>query len=133
MGQVELFLIYSYGGTWEEEWRGLQGLDVTRLFTMVDHDVVESAIRGWSKPLVTALGTQPKGCLMKLPSKTCAHAKTCSMYEAPNCLSTAKKMPWCFEPDGFDSSVRPRVAEIVRMWREGVYVVVVEEPIDAGR
>lgn len=132
MGFLDLFLIYDYGGTWESEWRSLQGHEVARLFGTVGHDDIEHAILGWSKPLVTALGPTPAGCLIKLPSRECAHRGTCPMYIEANCVSTAKKMPVCYDPDGIASSIWTLVAEAIRLWREGVYVVVVQEPPDAG-
>jgi hypothetical protein len=132
LGNLDLHLIYDYAGTWEEHWRPLQGHAVASLFTRLKHDTIEHAILGFSRPLVKGLGLFPKGCLHKLPSFQCEHAKTCTLYIEKDCLSTARAMPWCFEPAGLDSSVRALVAEAVRLWREGVYVVVVEEPADAG-
>lgn len=132
MGKVELFLIYDYGGTWEEEWRPLQKDALGAMLAKVPHDTIEHAILGFSRPLVKALGLEPKGMLHKLPSRGCENAKTCPMFIERNCLSTVKNMPVCFEPAGVASSVRQAAAELVRLWREKVYVVVVEEPADAG-
>ena len=132
MGKLDLYLIYDYGGTWEAEWRVLQDHEVGKRLTKVAHDTIEHAIVGFSRPLVKALGLFPLGMLHKLPSQECDHAKTCTIYIAKNCLSTSKNMPWCFEPAGLDSSVRERCAELVRLWREKVYVVVVEEAANAG-
>jgi hypothetical protein len=131
MGKLDLYLIYDYAGTWESDWKPLQGHPVGSLLAKAHHDIIEHAILGFSRPLVKGLGLFPKGLLHKLPSQACEHAKTCTLFIAKNCLSTVKAMPWCFEPDGFDSSVRPLVAELVRLWREQVYVVVVEEPAHA--
>ena len=129
MGKLDLCLIYDYAGLWEEEWRPLQGTVVGAQLSKVDHDTIENAIRGFSRPLVKALGLFPKGHLHKLPSQECEHARTCPTYIAKNCLSTVKKMPLCWEPAKVDSSVRGLVAELVMLWREAVYVVVVEEPV----
>jgi hypothetical protein len=131
MGMLQLQLIYDYSGTWEEHWRPLQGHPVATLFTRVPHDTVEHAVLGLSRPLVKGLGLFPLGCLHKLPSFQCHHEKACTLFIKKDCLSTAKKTPWCFEPSGFDDpTVRALVAEAVMLWREGVYVVVVEEPAD---
>jgi hypothetical protein len=132
MGKVELFLIYDYGGTWELEWRPLQHDAVAALLTKVHHDTIEHAILGYSRPLVKVLGLEPKGMLHKV-SQACENAKSCPMFIEKNCQSTAKAMPVCFEPAGLASSVRELAAELVRLWREKVYVVVVEEPADAGQ
>ncbi len=131
MGKVRLYLIYSYAGVWEEHWRPLQGHDVGKLLATATHETVEQAMLRYSRPLVKALGLNGKGLLHKLPSRECALAKPCTLHVAKNCLSTAKGMPWCFEPSGIDEPLRPLVAELVRLWREEVYVVVVEEPPDA--
>lgn len=132
MGKLDLYLIYSYAGTWEEQWRPLQGHAVGALLTRMAHNTVEHAILGYSRPFVKGLGLFPKGMLHKLPSQQCVHAMTCTIYVEKNCLSTVKGMPWCFEPAGLDDSVRALGSELVRLWREKVYVVVVEEPADAG-
>jgi hypothetical protein len=35
-------------------------------------------------------------------------------------------MPWCFEPSGIeDPNARRLVAELIQLWRQGVYTVVV--------
>jgi hypothetical protein len=131
LGRLNLYLIYVYGETWEKEWAALQGHPVASLLARVPHDVIEHAILGFSRPLVKALGLFPKGMLHKLP-QTCQNAKTCSLHIERDCRSTAKATPWCFEPEGLDSSVRPLCADLVRLWREKVYVVVVEEAANAG-
>ncbi len=131
MGKLDLYLIYDYQGTWEEGWRPLQKHPVGALLTKVAHDTIEHAILGFSRPLVKVLGLFPKGMLHKVP-RECANAKTCSLYIPKNCLSTVKTMPLCWEPAEVDASVRSLVSELVRLWRETVYVVVVEEePIHA--
>jgi hypothetical protein len=132
MGKLDLYLIYNYGGTWEVDWRPLQGHAVGNLLATTKHETIEAAILGYSMPLVKGLGLFGEGLLHKLPSQACEHARTCTLFVAKNCLSTVKAMPWCFEPAGLDSSVRQLAAELVRLWREKVYVVVVEEPADAG-
>jgi hypothetical protein len=135
MGKLELYLIYDYGGTWEPEWLPVQDHPIASLFTRVAHDTIEHAILGFSRPLVKGLGLFPKGCLHKMPSQECTHATACTLHVEKDCLSTAKGMPWCFEPAGVGdaSTIRKLAAEAVRLWREGVYVVVVEEPADAGQ
>lgn len=131
MGPLDLFLIYDYAGTWEPEWRPLQGHEVAALFTRVKHDTIEHAILGFSRPLVKALGLFPEGCLHKMPSRECVHARSCSMHIARDCTLLAKKMPVCFEPARIEESLRALASEVVRMWRAKVYVAVVEEPPNA--
>lgn len=136
MGFVELFLIYNYAGTWEPEWRALQDASsITSLFATLEHDEMEQAFIGWTRPLVNALGPPPKGALIKLPlvTRTCANQRGCTLFIPKHCGSLLPKMPNCFEPEGFDEPIRRLASEIVRLWREGVYVVVVGESKHADR
>lgn len=135
MGPLELFLIYDEGGTWEREWHPLQGEDMTTLFTSVTKETMDHALNGWSKPLVSMLGLSPDGCLIKLPprSKECGERHKCVYFDKKLCFPTAKKMPWCFVPDGVQGAERLQLsAEVIKYWREGVYVVVVKEGGSSG-
>lgn len=130
MGPLELYLIYENDGLWEEQWRPLQGDAFTSLLTVVPKETMSHCLYGWSSPLVKALGLAPKGALVKLPlaAKECALRETCTFYDGATCFPTAKKMPWCFEPDGLGNPQKRRLAsEVIKFWREGVYVVVVQE------
>jgi len=124
-GTLELYLIYEYGGKWEPEWVALQatGLDLPR----VTKETMDHALIGWTKPLVNQLGPPPKGKLLQLPkeARECQQRATCPMYDPKTCGLMNKNMPWCFEPEG----VKPGelAAEIVKFWRDEVYVVVVAE------
>jgi hypothetical protein len=131
MGKIGLLLVYDFDGTWEEEWRPLQGHPMAKLLVSAPHDTIEHAILGYSLPLTNALRLSPKELIHKLPSRECEKAKTCPLYIKDHCLPTSKQMPWCFEPSGFSEPVRRLVAELIRLWREGVYVVVVQQPADA--
>jgi len=136
MGFLELYLIYNVGGVWEEEWRLLQGHAITSLITVVSKDTIEHALLGWTTPLVKGLGLPPNGALHKMPAqaRVCTLRATCPFYDNAQCFPTAKRMPWCFEPEGSDSSeVRLLATEVIKYWREGVYVVLVQEEPDAQR
>jgi len=123
MLRIELYLIYSYDGIWEEEWRLFQGaLDLPE----VDKEVMDQALTGWTKPLVDQLGPPPEGRLRKLPSRECEHNKTCPFYKAAMCTVLAKDMPWCFEPQGVPLAAGLS-AKVIQFWREGVYVLVINE------
>ena len=128
MGPVELYLIYEYDGTWEEEWQPLQGaMDLP----VVTRAVIEHALKGWTRPLADNLGPPPKGQLRRLPSRRCAlekpeDKKPCPLHDERRCLLLSSKMPWCFEPNGI--SPGNLAGEIVKLWRQEVYVVVVQEP-----
>jgi len=128
MGDLELYLIYQYGKTWEEMWAPAQGLPATSLLTTVDKSVMDHALLGWSAPLVKALGIPPEGALRKLPveNRVCARRDPCPFYHPKECVPLAPKMQWCFQPDGIeDPNARQLIAELVKFWREGVYTVVV--------
>jgi hypothetical protein len=135
MGFLELYLIYSESGVWEEEWRTLQAFpDLVEQLPSVSREEMEQALVGWTRPLVNALGPLPQGLLLKLPTSTrlCWARSTCPFYRARDCVSTSKKTPWCFAPDGIeDESIRRLMAEVIRLWREGVYTVVVREAPNA--
>lgn len=130
LGSVELYVIYDYSGTWEDEWKPLQGAEVTALFTVVSKDVFDHALHGWTRPFVDALGLAPVGALRKLPAaaKQCALRERCPFYDRKKCVPSSPKLPWCFEPDGIDDQEKRRLAaEVIGFWRQGVYVVVVQE------
>lgn len=122
MGAIDLYLIYAENGTWEEQWRPLQGaLDLPS----VTKEVMDHALQSWTRPLVGSLGPLPKGMLHKLPkaSRYCAYEKSCIFYERRRCGIFCSKMPWCFEPaEIFPGNL---AAEVVKLWRQGVYIVVV--------
>lgn len=131
MGFLELYLIYERAGAYEEYWRPLQAVqEVSKLFAVLSNEQMEQALQGWSRPLVNALGPPPDGALLKLPkaSRKCAHEKGCTLYQPEACGTLLKGLPWCFNPAGFeDDTVQKRMSEIIFLWREGVYVVVVRE------
>lgn len=124
MGTLQLYLIYDYGGKWEGEWDPMRGvLDLPT----VSKEIMDHALHGWTKPLVDALGPPPQGKLRLLPSsaRDCAHRTTCPSFDPNRCSPLRKKMPWCFEPDGLEA--KRLVTEVITLWRDGVYVVVVVE------
>lgn len=130
MGELELYLIYDEGGVWEEEWRPLQGTDLTGLMTVVSKEDMDHCLRGWTAPFFKALGLPPWGVLKKLPlaAQKCGQRAQCPMYDRKLCFPTAKRLPWCFEPDvSEDGEARRLASELIKFWREGVYVVLVRE------
>lgn len=130
LGELQLYLIYDYDGVWEEHWRPLQGHPFTDVFTRISKEVMDHALKGWTKPLVDALGLPPAGALRRLPdaSKQCARRAHCTLYIPRHCVPTSDLMPWCYEPDGIaKESDRHLAAEAISLWREGVYILVVQE------
>lgn len=129
MGSLELYLIYQYGELWEEEWRPLQGEAITSLLTVVTQEMMDHALKGFTRPFVKSLGIPPEGALRKLPNGTCDKRIMCPFYRKKECTPLFKTMPMCFEPAGIEDLEARRLAGLlVRMWREGVYLVVVVHP-----
>jgi len=134
MGLVDLYLIYETGGLWETEWQPLQGAKgFADQFATLDKEQMEQAYFGWTRPLVAALGPSGEGMLLTVPTATrqCQARSSCPFYRPLDCSSTSKKMPWCYVPEGFTDTERSLAAECIRLWREGVYIIVVREPTDA--
>jgi hypothetical protein len=130
---LSLYLIYQYGDNWEEEWKPLQGSSITSLLTLISQEDMTHALKGWTKPLFKALGLAPEFALRKLPNFNCDKKKICRYYDKKNCTPKSKKMPWCFEPSGIeDLEARRLGGELIRLWREGVYVVVVVHQLVEG-
>jgi len=132
-GPMEMYLIYAPGGVWEEEWRPLQGTGVGALFTMLTKEAMDHALWGYSRPLIDALGIPPEGALRRMPSPQCSLRVGCILYEARDCIPTGHNLPHCYVPEGLASDESRALAyEAVRLWREGVYIAVVqEEPANA--
>jgi hypothetical protein len=125
MGTLELYLIYNYDGLWEEQWRTFQNVwDLPE----VTKDVMDMALHRLTRPLVEALGPPPKGVLLKLPiaARSCMARERCPFFNKRRCGILLKQMPWCFVPD--QTPAENLGAELIKLWREGVYVVVVREP-----
>lgn len=130
LGPLELFVIYADKESWEGYWQALQGTEIASLFTEVSKETYDHALVGWTRPLITQLGLDPKGALRKLPvtARQCAVREGCPFYDKKHCTPSSAKMPWCFQPNvGEDSQKRSLSAEVIGLWREGVYVVVVQE------
>jgi hypothetical protein len=128
LGRLEVLLIYCQDGVWEKDWRPLQGNPITGLFTVVTLDNINHALAGWTSPLVKGLGIDPKLALHSLPEKRCALWSSCLFKRPTDCLSNSKKTPWCFEPAGVEGDEAKNLGrEVIQMWREGVYVLVIQE------
>lgn len=130
MGDLDLYLIYQYGETWEPEWRPLQGTELAKLTTHISKETLDHALHGYTSPFVKALGLPPWGALRKVPTShaVCAESKYCPSHNPRTCRPSDPKRPWCYQPGGFeDPEVRKQASELIRLWGEGVYVIVVQE------
>lgn len=130
MGDIEVFTISTQAEKWEDEWDSLRGTEVGDLFSEATQDAIDYALTKWSRPLVDSLGIPPEGALRKLPlaAKECHQRKTCTFFDPKTCYPTAKNMPWCFEPGGYENSTeRQAVAKAIGYWRDNVYLIVIRE------
>lgn len=129
-GILDILLVVSTKGKWEREWMPLQGTPWENLVSIVPKESVDHALHGWSKPFVTALGLPPTGALRKVPveSRECSLRNRCVLYKSTVCLPSSPDLPWCFEPDGIeDGVVKAAAGKLLQLWKEGAYLVVVEE------
>ena len=127
MGDLDLMLVRSKGGEWEPEWAPLKGSPYETYLTVATRETIEHALNGWTSPLVKALGYAPKMILHRLSpdARQCALWSGCVFYRKRDCIPEAKNLPNCYQP----RDVPPELGyEVIRLWRESVYLVVVEEP-----
>lgn len=130
LGELRLYLIYEKEGTWEADWVALQKTSAAPILTVVDKDLLDAALRGYTLPLIKLLGLNGELAIRKLPliDQACHQRLTCKMYDWRQCVPTHSKMPWCFQPaGGEDDVVRERLAAVIQLWREGNYIIVVRE------
>jgi hypothetical protein len=133
MGELDLYLIYQYGEDWEDEWKPLQGLEITEIFSVVTKEIADFALKGWAKPLVRSLGMAPIGAIRRIPNVDCYQKEHCPFYDRKSCMPTHKKLPNCYVPGNIESSeARILASEVVRMWRAGVTIVVVKHDLESG-
>jgi len=126
MGDIHIFAIWEKDGRWEGEWDALRGTRIGDQFSEVTQEAFTHALNKYHRPLVDQLGIPPAGALRKLPTQECALRHKCAIYDPPNCLARAKKMPICFEPDGIDDdAIRQITSQVIQYWRESVYLVVI--------
>lgn len=129
MGELEILAIWERRGVWED-FQLLRGTRIGDQLSIVSQDDFDHALHRLSRPLVDRLGIPPAGALRKLPlaAKECANRMKCPLYKASECHPLAKKLPWCFEPDGLtNDEARQSAARLIQEWAQGVYVVVIEE------
>lgn len=129
MGDISLFIIWADEAGWGD-WDAVRTSLFAPLLSVIPKTVMDHALRGWTKPLVDALGLPPQGALRKMPpsAKQCEQRHKCIFFEKNRCHPFTKKMPWCYEPDGVGGA--PFTADIISHWRKGVYVIVVLEDTD---
>ena len=128
-GPLEIYAITEGAdGRWEEGWEEIQATLLGRLISRVPRSAFNHLLNGDSQPFIAILGMPPVGALLKLPSTACAKQRGCALYQKRTCFVGSPKLPWCYEPAGFDamtSSARKMASDLIFLWKEQVYVIAV--------
>jgi hypothetical protein len=104
--------------------RFLVGTEWEPLFPRVHRDVLDQALRGHATPLMRVLGSPPKALVKRLPKADtlCAQRDRCINHK-PLCVP-GPKVPECWETSTFPPEVASLVNYIIKLWKEGVVVIV---------
>ena len=126
MGDLHLLLVRSVAGEWESDWAALRDSPYAEFLTRIEKETLDHALHGWTSPLVKKLGPSPQMILHRLSpdNRQCALWADCVFYRKRDCVPKAPKMPSCFEPRDLPTELGQ---EMLRVWRESVYIVLVEE------
>lgn len=114
-----------------DPWGGLAPLrehpDFAINIPVVSGEVYSQAMHGYAKPLLEALGREPRFQLKTVPGpyRVCAIRDECIMHDAGRC-SPGKKLPECWQPEGSSKEALRAMALVMLAWAEDRYVVVVE-------
>jgi hypothetical protein len=101
--------------------------EFARLIPVVDGETFSHALHGRHKPLVEALGPEPKHLLKLVPPafRECVIRADCIMYDPRRCVPS-KKLMECWQCEGVEEDALRAAANVALAWAEGRYVVVVE-------
>lgn len=123
LGGDQLFWIHrnwdQLGPLRDTSWGGL--------LSQVTQEAVDHAYRKWTRPLVSQLGLDPKGCLRKagLGGQGCYNERTCTIHIS-DCRINSPKRPWCFEPVGVEAtSARLLASKLIEAWSSNTWVLVI--------
>lgn len=127
LGALHVMLVRSEHDVWETYWAPLREHPLCRWLPRIPRETLDHALHGWTYPLVQVLGYEPKMILhgiARQEASECGARKGCPLYRAKDCIPTARNMPHCFVVGGLSGDLGH---EVLRLWRDSVYVVVVEE------
>jgi hypothetical protein len=128
-GLLEVYVVAEGPeGRWELGWENLRTTFFGRLIPRIPRSAFNHVLNGFSQPFIDALGLPPDGALQKMADPTCDKQRGCPLYDKRRCHLTSNKLPWCYEPAGFNdlgASTRRIAGELVFLWKEGVHVVAV--------
>lgn len=98
------------------------------LIPVVDGRTFERALLGDSMPLMRAMGLPPEGSLKQIrgDDRICVNKGTCALYDPEGCHLN-KLTPECWESPLVDPLKSMAASFLTRLWRDGTYVVVVED------
>lgn len=101
--------------------------DFAVLIPVVSGEVFSHALHGHAKPLMEAIGPEPKFQLIRVPEpyRVCGMRSECIMYNKRRC-KPGKTLPECWQPEGSSPEAMRAMTLVMLAWAEGRYVVVVE-------
>ena len=104
----------------------LRGTPWGDLLPVVQGEDLSAALHGDAQPLMQSIGREPRILLRLVPEpRYCAEFKRCITKAEKDCHPCAT-VPDCYEPPGLPPEARSAANYLVRMWREGRYVIIVE-------
>lgn len=127
MGILNVMLVRSEHDVWEPHWAPLREHPLGRWLPRIPKETLDHALYGWTHPFVQLIGYAPSMILhgiARQEASECGARKGCPLHRPKDCTPTAKNMPHCFEIAGLPGDLS---YEVVRLWRESVYIVVIEE------
>lgn len=88
--------------------------------------IYDQAVRGYATPLMKMIGLAPHACSRKITGEdaVCKIRKKC-VNAGPDC-HPGPNMPECWEAPLVDFYASSTASSIARLWREGIYVLVVD-------
>lgn len=145
-GTYTLYVVYATPeGTWRgEDWEWIRIAPsfepIRKLFSSLDEQTYEKAIKGHTMPAIRSLGRPPDGCLKKCPDsiQPCRYRQGCPEWDENQCLGYLDNPPPCYSVDGEellkdDPMIEwgPRyqymIDKIFQLWRNNFYITVVQE------
>ncbi len=133
LGPIQIAAIgEDASGTWNAFSELRQKLpDIADMLPKIPFQTWDHGLRGLYKPLTDALGRPPYANLIKVPYQVCGSKDTCQMYSKSDCHVQAKGkiLKMCFTPNpALGISVTEEFFDLIRLWRENFYVVVILPP-----
>jgi len=124
-GTVLIARVLPIGDDIWGELAALRGTEWEKLIPVVSGDALSHALHGHARPLMQAIGPEPRVLLRCVPEpRFCTEYKAC-ITKSPQCYP-CPEMPDCYSPRSLPEMDRLIGNYVVRAWKGGRYVVVVE-------